>query len=395
MYGGSNFNQVSAINISPTIPQTPAVNVQNKSHSDSSGISQAEIDSMIKSQLALVPTTSLQPTQSQKTQVLQSRQKQSDHIDYPRVPDKYMPERPPDGYGVYSEKFIHANLINPTPTSNQVIESVAKDVYEKVMDKISSFLPKKKNNTPNNDDMDEITKGMSELSINKAIAKGISQGIKAVHDDNVSSQHRCSNCYSLGHNSRKCPYPRKRNRKNRKSRSKKRGSVNKVAVDSGSDTNSSDYDSSDNNSDSGDSSSEVESDHSFDTKQKNTPASGKSRNKSTVIDKSLQRVILDMLDGIAPIDWIEKLKAKIENPSDILPSIKKSNFTDCREPNDKSSVSDQISQEAECDENKNVPFEKWCAPAGFSLLQSNGALPLDSDNSTLKKNAMNLKNELL
>ena len=39
-----------------------------------------------------------------------------------------------------------------------------------------------------------------------------------------------------------------------------------------------------------------------------------------------------MLDGIAPIDWIEKLKAKIENPSDILPSIKKSNFTDYREP---------------------------------------------------------------
>jgi len=211
---------------------------------------------MIKSELALVPTTSLQPTQSQKTQVLQSRQKQSDHIDYPRVPDKYMPERPPDGYGVYSEKFIHANLINPTPTSNQVIESVAKDVYEKVMDKISSFLPKKKKNTPNNDDMDDITKGMAELSINKAIAKGIEAGVNAVIN---SSKHRCSNCNRTGHNSRKCT-----RKKRSKSRSKKRGSVNKVAVDSGSDTNSSDYDSSDNNSDSGDSSSEVESDHSFD-----------------------------------------------------------------------------------------------------------------------------------
>ncbi|CAJ0746443.1 880_t:CDS:2, partial [Entrophospora sp. SA101] len=256
---------LSAINLPPTISQleTNSHQLQNKSQSDNDSI-RAEIKSMIKSELAVVPTTSLQPTQFQKTQALQSRQKQSDPIDYPRVPDKYMPERPPDGYGVYSEKNIHANLINPTPTSNQVIESVAKDVYEKVMDKISSFLPKKKNNTPNNDDMDEITKGMSELSINKAIAKGISQGIKAVHDNNVSSQHRCSNCYSLGHNSRKCPYPRKRNRKNRKSRSKKRGSVNKVAVDSGSDTNSSDNDSSDNNSDSGDSSSEVESDHSFD-----------------------------------------------------------------------------------------------------------------------------------
>ena len=157
---GSTFNQVSAINVPPTISQleTNSHQLQNKSQSDNDSI-RAEIKSMIKSELALVPTTSLQPTQSQKTQVLQSRQKQSDHIDYPRVPDKYMPERPPDGYGVYSEKFIHANLINPTPTSNQVIESVAKDVYEKVMDKISSFLPKKKKNT-SNDDMDEITKGM-------------------------------------------------------------------------------------------------------------------------------------------------------------------------------------------------------------------------------------------
>ncbi|CAJ0642838.1 4872_t:CDS:2 [Entrophospora sp. SA101] len=178
--------------------------------------------------------------------------------------------------------------------------------------------------------MDTISKGgMSELSINKAIAKGIEAGVNAVIK---SSKNRCSNCNRTGHNSRKCT-----RKKRSKSRSKKRGSVNKVAVDSGSDTNSSNNDSSDNNSDSGDSSSEVESDHSFDTKQKNTPASGRLKeslqsNKSTVIDKSLQRVILDMLDGIVPIDWIEKLKAKIENPSDILPSIKKSNFTDYREP---------------------------------------------------------------
>ncbi|CAG8818498.1 16413_t:CDS:1, partial [Dentiscutata erythropus] len=44
---------------------------------------------------------------------------------------------------------------------------------------------------------------------------------------------------------------------------------------------------------------------------KKIPNSSKLRNKSTVIDKSLQRVVLDMLDSIAPIDWIEKLKAKI------------------------------------------------------------------------------------
>ncbi|CAJ0762039.1 6915_t:CDS:2, partial [Entrophospora sp. SA101] len=177
--------------------------------------------------------------------------------------------------------------------------------------------------------MDTISKGgMSELSINKAIAKGIEAGVNAVIK---SSKNRCSNCNRTGHNSRKCT-----RKKRSKSRSKKRGSVNKVAVDSGSDTNSSNNDSSDNNSDSGDSSSEVESDHSFDVhvskSKKNKLKESLQSNKSTVIDKSLQRVILDMLDGIVPIDWIEKLKAKIENPSDILPSIKKSNFTDYREP---------------------------------------------------------------
>ncbi|CAG8755264.1 5559_t:CDS:2, partial [Cetraspora pellucida] len=53
------------------------VNIQNKSHSDSSGIFRTELDSIIKSQLAL--------------------QKQHDFSNYLRVPDKYMPERPPDG----------------------------------------------------------------------------------------------------------------------------------------------------------------------------------------------------------------------------------------------------------------------------------------------------------
>ncbi|CAG8821505.1 8053_t:CDS:1, partial [Dentiscutata erythropus] len=68
--------------------------------------------------------------------------------------------------------------------------------------------------------------------------------------------------------------------------------------------------------------------------QKKIPNSSKLQNKSTVIDKSLQRVVLDMLDGIAPIDWIEKLKAKIntnipahtESLLTSAPSIQKSDF---------------------------------------------------------------------
>ncbi|CAJ0837652.1 10952_t:CDS:2, partial [Entrophospora sp. SA101] len=53
--------------------------------------------------------------------------------------------------------------------------------------------------------MDTISKGgMSELSINKAIAKGIEAGVNAVIK---SSKNRCSNCNRTGHNSRKCTHP--------------------------------------------------------------------------------------------------------------------------------------------------------------------------------------------
>ncbi|CAJ0865405.1 7393_t:CDS:1, partial [Entrophospora sp. SA101] len=43
---------------------------------------------------------------------------------------------------------------------------------------------------------------------------------------------------------------------------------------------------------------------------------------------------------------------------------------------DKPLVLDQISQEADSNENENIPIEKWCAPAGFSL---------DFDDPSLKK----------
>ncbi|CAG8848618.1 7059_t:CDS:2, partial [Gigaspora margarita] len=68
--------------------------------------------------------------------------------------------------------------------------------------------------------------------------------------------------------------------------------------------------------------------------QKEIPNSGKLRNKSIVIDKSLQRVVLDIFNGIAPVDWIEKLKAKIntnmpahaKSLSTSTPPIQKSDF---------------------------------------------------------------------
>ncbi|CAJ0836604.1 3475_t:CDS:2, partial [Entrophospora sp. SA101] len=225
---GDFDDEVSVTNIPPVISQleTDSRQLQNKLHSDNDSI-RAEIKSMIKSELALVPT----PPQS--TQSTSQR-----HEGQLLRPSQMEPGK------IYRDPHLRLNdqeWLRMDDATDRLSALAGPSYLQTFMDTISKG-------------------GMSELSINKAIAKGISQGIKAVHDNNVSSQHRCSNCYSLGHNSRKCPYPRKRNRKNRKSRSKKRGSVNKVAVDSGSDTNSSDNDSSDNNSDSENSSSELESD---------------------------------------------------------------------------------------------------------------------------------------
>ncbi|CAG8856000.1 10596_t:CDS:1, partial [Gigaspora margarita] len=56
--------------------------------------------------------------------------------------------------------------------------------------------------------------------------------------------------------------------------------------------------------------------------QKEIPNSGKSRNKSTIIDKSLQKIVLDMLEKALPAHWLEKLKSEIENPSNSASATK-------------------------------------------------------------------------
>ncbi|CAG8626103.1 2658_t:CDS:2, partial [Diversispora eburnea] len=42
--------------------------------------------------------------------------------------------RPPDGYGVNFERYIHADIINPTPSTSQIMESLANDLYKKLSD---------------------------------------------------------------------------------------------------------------------------------------------------------------------------------------------------------------------------------------------------------------------
>ncbi|CAG8476195.1 24349_t:CDS:2 [Cetraspora pellucida] len=81
-----------------------------------------------------------------------SAQKQPDFSNYLRVSDKYMPERPPDGYSINSEKFIHCDLINPTPSASQIIESLVNDLYKKVSDMfLAKPVQSKKNIEVNSD----------------------------------------------------------------------------------------------------------------------------------------------------------------------------------------------------------------------------------------------------
>ncbi|CAG8626652.1 9672_t:CDS:2 [Paraglomus brasilianum] len=77
-------------------------------------------------------------------------------------------------------------------TGPSTLQSLMDTISKGVMDRIMPFLPNKKNNT-SNDGMDEITKGMSELSINKAIAKGVSKGISQGMKEKKGSKSRISN----------------------------------------------------------------------------------------------------------------------------------------------------------------------------------------------------------
>ncbi|RIB10235.1 hypothetical protein C2G38_2206696 [Gigaspora rosea] len=268
-----NLYRGSIPSIPDQISQTLAVNIQNKSHSDSSSISQAELDSMIKSQLALVPTSSIQ------------------------VPDKYMPEKPPDGYGVNSEKFIHCDLINPTPSASRIIESLANDLYKKVSDMFSAKPVQSKKNIEVDSD-EELADRMGKLSINKALSKGFEAGVHAIIK---SSKHRCSNCNRTGHNSRKCP--RKKSKNSKRSSKNKKGKINMAINNSGSD---SDSNSSDNNSDSGsdsdDTSSETESmnvskSHKIDKEPKSRKKGG---SKQTVLEQTIRKIIQSELKDILP-----------------------------------------------------------------------------------------------
>ncbi|CAJ0827540.1 13608_t:CDS:2, partial [Entrophospora sp. SA101] len=255
------------------------------------GMSKSEIENLIKSMIS--------SSEPQETQVSKKTS--------PTIPPKNMEE-------------IKAALL-------------LKELYnmgfrdEPIVDFIESYNKRgeyfKRKQAQNDDSDDELANRMSKLSINKAMSKGYAQGVKTGIRASNKSSHRCSNCNRTGHNSRNCP------RKKKKSKRKAKVNIAHKISSSDSDTNSSDSES---ESSSSDSSSEVESMNvnitkSKEKKNEKSTSSDKGQNSGTItvksnrIDKSLQKIILDMFDGILPVDLMDKLKMKIENSSNIVTPI--------------------------------------------------------------------------
>ncbi|CAG8612552.1 9304_t:CDS:1, partial [Acaulospora morrowiae] len=83
-----------------------------------------------------------------------------------------MPERSPDRYGINSERFIYADIMNPISSTGQIMESLANDLYKKRINKFSAKpIQSKKKIKPDLDK--DLADHMNKLSINQAIAKGI------------------------------------------------------------------------------------------------------------------------------------------------------------------------------------------------------------------------------
>nr|CAG8472691.1 14231_t:CDS:2 [Entrophospora candida] len=183
--------------------------------------------------------------------------------------------------------------VSTKPNNISFLQALKEVIKEELFDKISPYLSnliKNEGNDSKNAD-EELSNRMSIRASNK-------------------SSHRCSNCNRTGHNSRNCP----RKKRKSKSKSKKKADVNLTNIESSSDTSESESDSGTNNSSDSESdfSSEIEGMNVNITRQKKneklTSSFDKGRNneatisKPTRIDKSLQKIVLDMFDGILPVD---------------------------------------------------------------------------------------------
>ncbi|CAG8566265.1 7571_t:CDS:1 [Diversispora eburnea] len=127
------------------------------------------------------------------------------------------------------------------PSFFQNLMNIMKDISNHLSNhEITASGKGKKNNSSSSDDMDAITKGMAELSLNVAKIK--------------KSLRRCSYCHKTGHTSRTCP---------KRKKSKRKARVHHISKNDNSESDSDCSDSeSGTESDSGESSGE--SDHSID-----------------------------------------------------------------------------------------------------------------------------------
>ncbi|RIB07773.1 hypothetical protein C2G38_2252421 [Gigaspora rosea] len=296
------ISQAPPIASQSTITSREITKSKTEPHSDNSNITRTEIENIVNSQLDL-------RTQQSQVQIQQPTLQ--------AVSSRFRPQ--PTGT---SEKIYEENI-------NRLLLWLYGETPEYVPVQAPSLSPKsqiKKNTTSNTDSVDEITKGMADMSLNTAkITKSVNtvaKTVNAVAKTVKKSQHRCSNCNRTGHNSRNCKYKKRRS----KNRSKKRGSINKVAMDSGSDSNTSDNSDSESNPGTGSSSeeSEVESDHSYDSGSKKSSQKIQ-KNSSTIVDKQIRKIILEMFNNPEIIEAIKK------NINNMNLSVTKPNFIDYRE----------------------------------------------------------------
>ncbi|RIB22421.1 hypothetical protein C2G38_2033595 [Gigaspora rosea] len=122
-----------------------------------------------------------------------------------------------------SEKILEKNM-------NKLLLWLYGETPEFVPVQAPSLPPKpqiQKNITSNTNDVDEITKGMADMSLN--IVK-MAKSVNAVAKTVKKSHRYCSNCGRIGHNSRSC------SRKKNKKKYKKKGKINNARIDSDSDT---------------------------------------------------------------------------------------------------------------------------------------------------------------
>ncbi|CAG8481667.1 3603_t:CDS:2 [Cetraspora pellucida] len=211
--------------------------------------------------------------------------------------------------------------IQPTQPSKAYYGPQPPEMYQTIRDTNIEFIPIPKPDLPPKpiikkskvDSDEELANHISKLSINAVVNKAMKKAMK--------TQHRCLKCNKIGHrsNSPKCL----RNKK--KSQSRKKGSVNKVFINSNSDTNYSS--SSDSGSDSSDNKSESEKSSSEDayipklsSKKKSSPKKLTLQKKSDmIIDSQIQKIILAMFNDLEPA------KSDFINYQELAPEIPESN----------------------------------------------------------------------